>query len=326
MFMPFTPGFAPFVMEGVAATEDYKLFIKHTQSAFEHEYAQARKSGMRTAVLSSELLQIYMTDFDRLTKLSDFLKAYFADIEILLTVRPQVDAVVSLSSTAARAGEIIDEAWFRNIERHKSAFSYHRCESFWSGMSSHGKFHIHKHDQTRPFSSILERLVGLDARDATMERQRNSALSVEALRMLNALQLSTALTVPMSVKLTSKTEDDFPFRSPLSIGLSLAQWIQSHFDKENEDLLERFRNLKRSDLFPDWTKYYPESNLDALSKPCDFSPELAALMASMAELLQEAEQQTSDLREAFQRSTSWRVTAPLRNVKRRARHPDYPRR
>ncbi|WP_238368360.1 hypothetical protein [Mesobacterium pallidum] len=225
------------------------------------EKAQAEAAGCHTFVLSNEHCHSQLNTQAEVDRSAEIVGPIFDEIEILCSVRPQVDMAVSRCSTAARAGFRIDRAYFESAAQLRHYFDFTRLAAFWS--TAYGKEAV----TLVPFKrfpdciDVIKGRLGLSgAPGFTAPLRENEALDIRVIATLNLLRdTPDALPGP-----TRKALLDTPCFQRLQPGPELARAFQAQFDDANAALIESFAGLESGDLDPEWAKYDKPSNMDRL--------------------------------------------------------------
>ncbi|KAB7742673.1 hypothetical protein F2P47_00625 [Parvibaculum sedimenti] len=263
---------------GLTDPEKHEAFVSKVSEAFAREYASASSARLRTAVISSEHLQLRLPNDEMVARVARFLADYFTSVEVIIYLRPQVDYAVSSASTASLLGSKVDVDWFNNESSLEAHLDYNQLVDRWEEAFGRSNVRLFSYRHAPSLVEMLIERFGIDRTNTVGVPNLNTALSVEKIALNNALQIPQ-----FNEDNVVNQNRDIPFSAlpkgnKLSIGLPLARKIQDRFNKSNRLLAERRDDVRWEDLNPDWSAYDRPSNLHLLDQECLFGRELASLV------------------------------------------------
>ncbi len=238
------------------------------------EVAQAAAGGATACLMSSEALWARLSDpeqseaFDHLRAM---LEPIFSEIELGVTLRPQVDLWVSNASQRARRGKPVSlrRMGYAGLDEIHPFYDYDTSLATWEQVFGQHRV-VPTAFRRRPDTrrAVLGAL-GLDPADFPPATHDNPALGWPHIALANAAS-ATSLPLPPL--------DDLPPAPPLQIGIDVATAFQDRYTPGNERLAERHADLDADDLAPDWSRYRQPPNLAELDEATAvLAPALAAI-------------------------------------------------
>jgi hypothetical protein len=211
-------------------------------------------------------------------KVKEFLGKKFAQVEVVVHLRPQVDVAVSLASTAARFKHKIISRQFINENPSNPFYNYDSLIERWETVFGADRVTIVPFKNQPCMTSFLINKLDLQRQYLTAIERKNESIDWRVMALVNTI----------SVKHSEKYEaisynrnifiNDFPFKDRLSLGIEIAKEFQAKFEESNNQLINRRKELREDDLTPDWKKYDIPANIHHLDEPPVFAEQLSYLV------------------------------------------------
>jgi hypothetical protein len=265
----------------VTSRTELESFRSRLPSEFATEVEQAREMQCHTFLISNEHCQSRLTSRDEVQRAREFLGPYFEQIEILCSLRPQVDMAVSLASTAAKASGRVTEAFFGRVRPDNPYYNYIALYKRWADVFGPDRITLVPFRRSPGLVDFIMRRTDLEQSALEPPLRLNEALDIRVISMINAIRLERNhgtrradpfAHVPMDLL------NLLQFEQRLQPGMQLARRVQARFDNTNSELARRRSDIMRADLEPDWTRYDHPANLDLLEQPCAFAGYLGTLI------------------------------------------------
>lgn len=107
---------------GIFKIEDFKIFCSTTEAQLRR---QVHDSGdVQYCVISSEHFHSRVQDLEQIRRLKRLFDELFEHVEIYVHLRPQIDVMISLASTAARGRGIVRKNFFERTNADSPYFNY----------------------------------------------------------------------------------------------------------------------------------------------------------------------------------------------------------
>lgn len=140
-------------------------------------------------IISSEFLQHCLQDEHEITSLSEMLRQYFNEINLLLYVRNPIRAAISMMSTEVKMGkpkfEIESPSYYRNLCNHQQTITA------WQNAFQPDHFKISDFDSQQKHGTLLQdfcKHTGISWRDSFGHTRRsNQSLSLDGLQIMTSL-------------------------------------------------------------------------------------------------------------------------------------------
>lgn len=258
---------------GLKTQEDHAQAVARITANFGTEVRRTRDA--HTCLISSEHLHSRLKTADDVLRLRDFLAPFFSDVTVYLHLRPQVDVLVSLTSTATRMGMFVGTSMFDATNPKSPYYNYKHIVSIWENAFGANALRLVAFQRERDFAKRLFGDLGLDLAALGPMNQLNEALDVRVMAMVN-----TVVAARVACKLPLDFLESLPLEQPLRLSRALAMDIQNRFADSNEALIAHRSDLSDGDFTPDWQRYPEVGNESMLVQPCNFAGPLAALAAA----------------------------------------------
>ena len=269
-----------FVQVGLGSRAEQQVFRNTLPTQFAQEVQTARAKGCHTFLISNEHCHSRLKTVEDLERLHGFLSPHFDEIEILCSLRPQIDVAVSLSSTAARVGLNVTRKFFDQATVRNKYYNYQDLVDRWAGVFGAENITLLPFRRKPDMAGYLIKQLGLPAKALQVPERMNEALDIRAVALSNAVRAGQ--------KQAPKEDPPSPIGMLLDLmrpgeklqpGLELAQDVQARFTQMNAKFARQWPGIRPADLEPDWSKYDAPSNLDILDQACVFSAQLAELLS-----------------------------------------------
>ena len=259
---------------------DVREFRARLPDQFAAEVSEARKCGRHTFLISDELCHSRLSSLEEVQRVGEFLKPHFDEIEILCSLRPQIDLAVSKASNAAKADVRITKAYFDRIEPGFSFYNYKTLVERWSAVFGTENVRLVPFRRTPDFTDVVVARLGIDATKLEPPVRSNEAIDVRVMALTNAMKAEPleGRSVEPFAYIPRDLLHRFPCEQRLQPGLELARSVHARFEQDNSDLANGRTDLTKADLEPDWSRYEGPGNIDILERPCAFSQQLATLV------------------------------------------------
>jgi len=270
-----------FARINISSEADKREFRARLQREFAAEVTEARNSGCHTFLISNELCHSRLITLADVCRAREFLAPHFDHIEILCSLRPQIDLAVSFASNVAKGGDRVTKAHFEKIRPESSYYNYKTLVERWSSAFGAETVRLIPFRRTPDFTEIVAAQAGIDTADLQPPIRSNEALDVRVMAMTNAIKarpLSGGRSVEPFAHIPRDVLHLLQCEQRLQPGMDLARSVQVRFDGSNRDLTNGRTDVQKADLEPDWSRYEGVGNLELLEQPCVFSRELATLV------------------------------------------------
>ncbi|WP_238368351.1 hypothetical protein [Mesobacterium pallidum] len=282
------PGVADdgFAQVGLGSPGEQRIFRTTLPTQFAQEVQAARDKGCHTFLISNEHCHSRLKTAEDLERLKGFVSPHFDEIEILCSLRPQIDVAVSLTSTAARVGLNVGQQFFEKIDVQDKYYNYQDLVDRWVGAFGAENLTLLPFRRRPDMAAYLVKRLGLPGKSLQQPARINEALDIRAMALSNAISRGQRNgpedqpkgNMPMVLDLMRRDQKLHP-------GLELAKKVQSRFTPINAKLARQWKSIRAVDLEPDWSRYDHPSNLDVLDQPCSFTEQLAELVSIYTQLL-----------------------------------------
>ena len=269
----FDDGFAPL---GLTTADQRAAFRAGLPVALAAEVAEARARGCHSFVISNEQCHSRLITPEMVREVHDLIAPHFDEIDILCSLRPQIDVFVSFASTWARGRLRVTRALFDRVVPANPYFDYARLLDRWAQVFGADRLHVVPFRRQPDFVRVLVDRLGLDAARLQPAGQLNMAVDVRVMALVNALPPRRP-DMPAS-PFGNLHIDQFPVTERLQPGPELARAVQGRFAAVNARVLQMRPELRTEDLDPDWTAYDLPSNLHLLEGEVSFSQQLQQLV------------------------------------------------
>lgn len=244
----------------IASQADLLAFRDRTQKAFRAEHAQARSDKARLCVISDEGLQSRLARPDEVARVRDFLAPMFDSVEVMVSLRPQIDYAVSLLSTLSRLGHRIRSDWFDKVMPDDHRYNYDRLIGLWEGAFGPQALRILPYNRAPDTVALFTDLLGIKAGGFESVPRQNSFVDWRTIHVLNSLNKDELARFRPLI-------DTLGAKETLQIGQALAIAVTDRFQDSNARLCARRTDIDAADLAPDLTRYAKPENLSKLDTP-----------------------------------------------------------
>lgn len=307
-----------FVQVGLGSRAERQVFRNTLPAQFAQEVQTARSKGCHTFLISNEHCHSRLKTVPDLERLQGFLAPHFDEIEILCSLRPQIDVAVSLSSTAARVGLNVTRRFFDQANPTNRYYNYQNLVDRWAGVFGAENLTLLPFRRKPDMAGHLIKQLDLPGDALQVPERMNEALDIRAVALSNAVRLGQRETtnnqpqsnIGMMLDLMSSGEK-------LKPGPELAREVQERFTKLNNKLARSWPGIRPADLEPDWTRYEEDSNLEILDEPCPFTLQLAELLSLYEQRISLA--QAQDMASAAERALAQENMGGVSEFLRQAR-------
>ncbi|TDL83515.1 hypothetical protein E2L08_02395 [Palleronia sediminis] len=213
-------------------------------------------------LISSEHLHSRLRTEDEVARVRDLLAPHFDEIVVVLHLRPQIDMLVSLASTAARVGQRVDAGFLRARAGDGHYCEYLRLWRLWANVFGAARLKLVAFRRSPDIGDTLERLADADLAAGPKEAARmNAFLDIRALALVNA-----AVDAGRPLGRRSEWFDALRVVEQLRPGRGFAAEIQRRFDADNARLVELCPDLVPGDLDPAPDAFPERGNLHLLER------------------------------------------------------------
>ncbi len=259
---------------GLNAPAARQVFRRTLPGQFAKEVAQARDKGAHSFVISNEHCHSRLTDEAALLRMRDFLAEHFDDIEILCSLRPQIDVAVSLASTWAR-GFPVTRAFFDTVVPQNVYYNYLALYERWVRVFGAKRITLLPYHRDPDMSRYLLGRLGLPETGLVVPPRQNEALDVRVMALANAIH---AAKDKQGKVMLNNMISKLSCTERLQPGLDRAREVQAQFAQSNAALAQISPDLTAEDLEPDWARYNKPPNLYLLDQPCVFPDHLVEIL------------------------------------------------
>lgn len=255
----------------IHSPEDHARFVAETTERLRAEIAAAKATDARTFLISNEHLQSRLYDQESVARVADLLRPLFDSHEVLCVLRPQIEAVLSLTSTEARVGLEVSRRRFEWVDPTVHYFNYLGLLERWAdGFGSETILPV-AFNRHRDMIGFFRHHLGLEGDGYQTVRPSNRRLDHRAIAFANRLALPVFLSPGTPNPNRTVFFDDLPVEAPLTLSRDFARDIQARFDPGNAEIAARWPTITLDDLTPDWSRYPEIGTLDQLES-CDTGP------------------------------------------------------
>ena len=265
---------------GIASEPDRQEFRIRLPQEFAAEVSEATSAGCHTFLISNELCHSRLVTLKDVQRAREFLEPHFDQIEVLCSLRPQIDVAVSFASNVAKGTERITTAHFEKVRPESTYYNYKNFVERWSTVFGAERLKLVPFRRTPNVTDVVAARAGIDMKGLQPPVRSNEALDVRVMAMMNALKaqpLEGRWIEPFAY-IPPEVLHQFPCEQRLQPGIELARSVQARFEDGNRDLTNGRADIEMADLEPDWSRYEGPGNLDLLEQPCAFSRQFAALV------------------------------------------------
>lgn len=256
------------------------------------EIEAARAAGCHTFVISNEHCHSRLRSQEMVDALKALLAPQFDEIEILCSLRPQIDVAVSLASTASRVRRPVNRIYFRRASENNLYYNYDKLVERWEAAFGPGNVTLVPFRRTPDMVKYLSQRLALpEDADLVAPRRVNEALDVRTMALVEAVRPYQKEEGKFGIApMRDMFLDLLPMEEGLRPGRDMAEEVQANCATSNAALAARRADITLEDLTPDWGRYDSPANLDLLEQPCAFGAQLDALIVQFN--LQIAHQRT----------------------------------
>lgn len=264
----------------IGSPEEHTTFKADVEHHFREEVAAFRAANGRAFVISSEHLHSRLPREELVMRVKGLLAPLFESVRIICFLRPQIEVVISLASTAIRVGKVVDKSFFE-IGPADAYYNYDRLLTRWTNVFGRAQMKVtayHKHlDVLKFFISELSITVGEDFK---MARRTNKAIDVAGMAIANLY----VLRFGHGSQVLRKVLENTPTKHKVGLARSLAVEIQTRFDASNKKVLDEFPEIQQNDLTPDWNQFEEAGNLHLLEVPAHLHEPIIRIIVEMETL------------------------------------------
>jgi hypothetical protein len=227
------------------------------------ETDEAAASGAKVFVISNEHCHSRLTTLDEVGRVHELLSPHFGDIEIICYLRPQVDLAVSHASTLARQARVTAEH-FASIDATDTYFDYEKLLDRWAAwFGSAAITPVAFFGVDNPAADFARR-IGADGWEQIPNDRSNSALDVNAIALLNAMEAAPHILPGRVARHPLTFAERLPVIDKLRLPQAAGRDLQAKFSRSNGRLVDKWPTISEDDLEPDWSHYDEMGNLDKL--------------------------------------------------------------
>lgn len=269
-----------FLRAGLVSRREQQVFRSTLPAQFAQEVKFARDMGCHSFLISNEHCHSRLRSIEDLERLYSFLCPHFDEIEVLCSLRPQIDVAVSLTSTAARVGLKVTRDFFEQVTPLDLYYDYFDLLNRWADVFGHDNITVIPFRREPDMAAYFINRLNLPSTALFKSKRINEALAVRAIALSNAVsdgQFVGPREQPMSDM--SMMLDLMRPGERLRPGIELARKVQYRFNDINKKVVRQWVSISDADLEPDWSGYELAGNLDVLDQPCSFTVQLAELLS-----------------------------------------------
>lgn len=256
--------------------KDYEIYASNLIRQFECEYAENLE--IKNWVISNEHLHSRLISIEMVEKVKEFLGNKFANIEVVVHLRPQVDVAVSLASTATRHGKKIGSSLFLNETSLNPFYNYNSLIERWENVFGADCVTIVAFKNQPCMTSFLINKLDLEQEKLTKIERQNESVDWRTMALINAISRGI-VDKDKSINFNQAIFiNDLPYQEKLSLGIEIAKEFQLKFEESNNQLINRREDLTVGDLTPDWSKYDIPANIHHLDSSPVFTEQLSYLV------------------------------------------------
>lgn len=256
-------------------------FSEAVRSNFANEVVGMEKHGAHNFFISSEHCHSRLITKDEVTSLHCLLAPFFDEIVIVCFLRPQIEMAVSLASTAARGGGIVDRVFFERVSEDTEYFNYEALTQRWGEVFGYENIKMVPFKRYPDTVKFFLEFFDLNSEDFEKPRRSNEALDIRTIALSNMLVRGSKKVRKGQGRVPALPFNDMPVHDKLRLSRDFAMEIQERLVESNERLLKRFecmRDFAPEDLVPDWSKYDETTNLDLLDDNAGFGDFVFAML------------------------------------------------
>ncbi|NBD16167.1 MAG: hypothetical protein GVY04_08460 [Cyanobacteria bacterium] len=262
-----------FWQNNLTDAEKHREFYIKVKQAFDQEVKEAFDKKCKYFIISDEHLHSRIVSDQMVDRVQTFIGNYFESIEVVAHLRPQVDVMVSLASTASRVGHKVNYDFFKKIKNTSPYLNYEDFIARWERAFHPENILILPFKKKPSITDFIIEKLKINLVGFTQIEIVNEAVDIRTMALVNALNTNKELNTNHNIFI-----NELPKNEKLAIGMDLAKSIQTKFDKSNSELVKKRHDINFEDLQPDWKKYDMPSNIDILEYQCPFSEQLDALV------------------------------------------------
>ncbi|CAM2970890.1 hypothetical protein SAMN04488021_10264 [Paracoccus aminovorans] len=244
---------------GIRDQHDHARFVAETHAAYRETIETTLP---REVVITSEHLQSRCNLEANVTRFRELFAEGFAQVRILVYVRPQLDQLVSLYSTLLRHG--FSDTMEEHIQRlTKGFFKYFDLQGL---ISRWGNVFGIENIEVRPYKALPSRqeggviadfcrFLGQDHADPLFShpKELNSSINIQGQELLRLANVNGELDPAQRRQEIARIEANFSGQGA-EPNLAQARTFQSRFDKGNAWVIETFFPDHPEYLEPRWPK------------------------------------------------------------------------
>ena len=245
---------------GIFRVEDFDVFCSTTEARLRR---QVHESGdVQYCMISSEHFHSRVQELEQIRRLKVLFDELFERVEIFVHLRPQVEVMISLASTAARGRGLVLKKFFERMHADSPYFNYNLLVSRWEEVfGSENIFCVPFLNQPN-LLPILSKRTGVNFENFGQPERKNEALDVRVIAALNRIKSQGKIHL-----IKTENLENIPVELRLSLSSCFAKEIQKRFEMSNDLLTSRRAELPPICLEPIWSKYPENGTLDILENP-----------------------------------------------------------
>lgn len=232
----------------------------------------AAHPNSHTCLISSEHLHSRLRTPEELGRLYKLLYRCFDQVTIYLHLRPQIDMLISLASTAARHESSVGKHFFDRAHAGDPYYNYFDLVRMWQDCFGAEALRLVSFRREPDLSLRLFADLGLDRTMLPAAPKSNGPVDIQLMALIN-----TMVRAGHKPRLGLDFIENLPVTQPLRPSRAFATNIQDRFAASNAQLAALRPDMRLEDLTPDWSRYPEQGNEALLDMGCAFPDVLAAL-------------------------------------------------
>jgi hypothetical protein len=245
---------------GIFKVEDFKIFCSTTEAQLRRQVHDS--CDVQYCVISSEHFHSRVQELEQIRRIKRLFDELFERVEIYVHLRPQIDVMTSLASTAARGRGIVRKNFFERTNADSPYFNYNLLVSRWEEVFGVENVFCIPFLNQPSLLPILSARTRVNFEKFGQPERKNEALDVRVIAALNRIKSQGRVHL-----IKTENLENIPVELRLNLSRCFAKEIQKRFEMSNDLLTSRRAELPPTCLEPIWSKYPENGTLDILENP-----------------------------------------------------------
>ncbi len=245
---------------GIFNVDDFDVFCSTTEARLRQQVYEANE--VQYCLISSEHFHSRVQELEQIRRLKRLFDDVFEHVQIYIHLRPQIDVMVSLASTAARGGGLVGRDFFQRMRSDRPYFNYNLLVSRWEEVFGSMNVFCIPFMHQPSLLPIFSKRTGIELERFGQPERKNEALDVRVMAAINMLNHQGRRQL-----IKTQTLDNLPVEMKLSLSKNFAREIQQRFEQSNEALVSRRVDLSSFCLEPIWERHPLNGTLEILENP-----------------------------------------------------------